>query len=168
MKYILTSLSLFLLSSCTATYKQNLLLESSTKLNPNNPVIIATPSNGSYGNINYQSSGKITAQIIQTAFHNHTNNTSISNNCSNLNCLQSSNPYTYYVIPTILHWEDRATEWSGISDKIELKISIFQYPNTKITSTIINGKSKWATLGGDHPQDLLPIPINSFVNSLYQ
>ncbi|WP_254924651.1 DUF4823 domain-containing protein [Aeromonas sp. A35_P] len=29
------------------------------------------------------------------------------------------------------------------------------------------GKSKWATFGGDHPQDLLPEPTEKYVNSLY-
>jgi Domain of unknown function (DUF4823) len=36
-----------------------------------------------------------------------------------------------------------------------------------VASTLISGQSKWATFGGDHPQDLLPEPLNSYVESLY-
>lgn len=68
----------------------------------------------------------------------------------------------------ILHWEDRATEWSGKKDKIEIKLSIYGAEgNQEIAGTIIGGKSKWATFGGDHPQDLLPEPIQAYVDTLY-
>lgn len=78
-----------------------------------------------------------------------------------MGCLEKTQaqPYGYYVIPEILHWEDRATEWSGIPDRLEVKLSIFDGNKKELASTIITGKSKWATLGGDHPQDLLPEPL---------
>lgn len=80
----------------------------------------------------------------------------------------NDNSFNYLIYPQILHWEDRATEWSGISDKVTVKINIIE-ANTKKTldSATIEGTSGWATLGGDHPQDLLKKPINDFVNSLY-
>jgi hypothetical protein len=34
------------------------------------------------------------------------------------------NNYGYLVFPTILEWEDRATEWSGIPDKASIKIAM--------------------------------------------
>ena len=90
--------------------------------------------------------------------------------CRELLCLKKdqSVSYDYYVIPEILYWEDRATEWSGIPDKIEVKVSVYDGQSAKeLASTIILGKSKWATFGGDHPQDLLPDPLNKYVESLY-
>ena len=79
-----------------------------------------------------------------------------------------SNDFQYYVVPEILHWEERATEWSGLPDRIELQLSVYEFGmRDNIASTHILGKSKWATFGGDHPQDLLPKPINDFVSSLY-
>ena len=51
--------------------------------------------------------------------------------------------YAYYAVPDILHWEDRATEWSGIPDKIELKISIYDVTlGSEIASAVVSGKSK--------------------------
>lgn len=74
----------------------------------------------------------------------------------------------YLVYPTILHWEDRATEWSSIPDKVEVKIELIDTTSGETaTAVVIKGKSGIATLGGDHPQDLLPKPIQEFVASLY-
>ncbi len=170
MRFFSLVLFVIFLPGCTATYKQNLLVEPNTKLDPRKAVVIATPSNGSYGSKEYPASGKTTAQIIRSSFAQHTDNIIVSTDCSDLTCLQSlnSNNTDYYVIPEILHWEDRATEWSGIPDKVEVKISIYEYPSWKgLASIIIHGKSKWATFGGDHPQDLLHEPVKNYIESLY-
>ena len=74
----------------------------------------------------------------------------------------------YLIDPTILHWEDRNTEWSGRPDRISVKLAVFDVTTRQtLDSVVIDGTSKWATLGGDHPQDLLPGPIGSFVAQLY-
>ncbi len=74
----------------------------------------------------------------------------------------------YLAVPTILEWEDRATEWSGIPDKASIKLSIIDLEtNSTLDSVIIKGKSGIATFGGDHPQDLLPKPTYEYVASLY-
>jgi hypothetical protein len=36
-----------------------------------------------------------------------------------------------------------------------------------LDSAVIEGKSKWATLGGDHPQDLLESPLSDYARSLF-
>ncbi len=170
MRFFTALFFVIMFSGCTATYKHNLLSKPNTKLDPRKSVVIATPTNGSYGSKEYPASGKTTAQVIRSSFSKQTNNISVSIDCSDVTCFQNlnSNIYDYYVIPEILHCEDRAPEWSGISDKIEIKVSIYEYPNWKeFSSTIINGKSKWATFGGDHPQDLLPDPLNGYIESLY-
>lgn len=75
---------------------------------------------------------------------------------------------TYVRQPVILNWEDRATEWSGIPDKITLKLAVYEVQSGKlITSTVTSASSKWATFGGDHPQDLLPEPMKRFVTPLF-
>ncbi len=73
------------------------------------------------------------------------------------------------VYPTILHWEDRATEWSGIPDKADIKLVIADTKSGEIQSSVmIQGKSGIATFGGDHPQDLLPEPVNKYVDGLFR
>jgi hypothetical protein len=71
--------------------------------------------------------------------------------------------------PVILHWEERNTEWSGKPDRIEIQVLIYDTTTREvIASSRFSGKSKWATFGGDHPQELLPEPTNEFVDNLYK
>jgi hypothetical protein len=37
-----------------------------------------------------------------------------------------------------------------------------------LSSVVLTGRNKWATFGGDHPQDLLAVPLRKYVASLYQ
>ena len=90
--------------------------------------------------------------------------------CDLADCLEraAAGGYGYYVEPQILHWEDRATEWSGISDKVEVRLSVYDAATRElIASQVIAGSSSFWTFGGDHPQDLLPEPITVFVGGLY-
>lgn len=158
-----------LLSGCTATYKQYTLTEPGVKLIKGKSVVIAIPDNGFYEDEEYKASGKMTAFAVRAAFARFSNSATVVPDCKDVVCLNSTHPESFYlVIPEILHWEDRATEWSGISDKIEVKVSVYERQNLKgVSSIVISGKSKWASFGGDHPQDLLPDPLSSYVESLY-
>jgi hypothetical protein len=52
---------------------------------------------------------------------------------------------------------------------VEVKIEVIDPTSGEtLTTGIVKGKSGLATLGGDHPQDLLPEPITEFVGALYQ
>jgi hypothetical protein len=57
----------------------------------------------------------------------------------------------------IVHWSDRVTEWSGIPDRITLDLSVYDVATgAALNRQQVRASSRWATLGGDHPQDLLP------------
>jgi hypothetical protein len=72
---------------------------------------------------------------------------------------------TYSIKPQILHWEDRATEWSGKADRV--KISLPLYRDSKlIGSALVSASSSWWTMGGDHPEDLLDSPFEAYAASL--
>jgi len=164
--------STILLWSCTANFQQiDLTDKPQSKLDPRGKVLVATSQDGRYDTINYSGSGQMTSQVIVTAFAKHAKHISITTSCSSIDsCLNDAknNGQSYLVYPEILHWEERATEWSGKPDRIEVKITLLTVDNGEIIhSAIISGRSKWATLKWDHPQDLLPSPINTYVSSLY-
>ena len=71
-------------------------------------------------------SGLHTATAIKAAFAPYSNAIAISGKCSDLACLTSDAGAAdaYFVVSEILHWEDRATEWSGIPDRIEIKLVV--------------------------------------------
>lgn len=56
-------------------------------------------------------------------------------------CHIVASKYGYYVEPIILHWEDRATEWSGKSDKVEIQIITYDTKTkSEIGNTTYSGK----------------------------
>jgi hypothetical protein len=163
-------LPIVLLYGCASTYRQEAVTIPSVKLERNKAVFIATPKNGFYDTKEYKASGQQTASAVQSAFVRFSNKVVVSSRCADATCLKSeaNDRNGYFVIPQILHWEDRNTEWSGIPDRIEINLIIIDsQSNQELASTVISGKSKWATFGGDHPQDLLPEPIKKYIEELY-
>lgn len=159
-----------IVAGCTATYTQSDLPGPTVKLELRKVVAIATPANGSYGGKEYAGSGLSTAIAVRAAFAKFARETSVVADCQTLSCLTEKigTNADYLVVPEILHWEDRNTEWSGIKDKLEVKLAIYDARSAKLlAASSLAGKSKWATFGGDHPQDLLPEPINDYVASLF-
>jgi uncharacterized protein YceK len=169
MRFIFFFITLALLSGCAATYKNTPLAETNSKLERGTTVLIATPANGRFGARVYANSGRMTALAVRGAFARFAATTSVNSGCENLECLKQTHAggSVYYVVPEILHWEDRATEWSGRPDRLEVKLSVFDTFGQELAATIFTGKSKWATFGGDHPQDLLTEPLNQYVEMLY-
>ena len=150
----MVNLSLFLLafiiSGCTSTYTQTTLSEPTVTLQSGKVVVIAIPVNGSYEGKEYSGSGRSTALAVRAAFAKFASETSIIMECQTLSCLteKAGTSTDYLVVPEILHWEDRATEWSGIKDKLEIKLSVYDARTGKeLAATILTGKSKWATFG---------------------
>ena len=172
MRYFFILLPAILLLSCTAHFQQiDITSKPQAKLDSQGKVLISTSQDGRYGTINYSESGQMTSKAIMKAFARHTKHASITNTCSSIDsCLSEAkeNGYSYLVYPEILHWEERATEWSGKPDRIEVKLTLFTIDNGEIVySAILSGRSRWLTLKWDHPQDLLPSPMNTYASSLY-
>ena len=74
----------------------------------------------------------------------------------------------YLVVPTILHWEDNNTPWTGISDKIEVKIEVFDITLDKMVNSIIfKANNEWATLTDKPPEDLLNGEFNKAIVNMF-
>ena len=160
-----------LLSGCVTRYDQNGTFQNA-KLDPAGSAFIAIPQDGSYGPEHYPGSGTATTQAVYSAFFPHVSHliqadtyASQSENFSKAKSVGCE----YMIEPTILHWEDRATEWDGLPDRIEIGIKIFDATNAlPICGIVISGASSWWTAGGDKPQDLLAKPIKDYADSLFQ
>ena len=134
-------------------------------------VYIVTPSDGSYGKEQYSGSGKAVATAFQGAFVRYADDVIIgatTDSATDAIAAARLKKCQYLVIPKITHWEDRATEWSGIRDKLVIFIKVISVEDgAEVRSVEVSGKSSWFTFGGDHPQDLIKSPIQKFVASLY-
>jgi len=159
------------MTGCASTYEQSDVQPPSVQLDPSKSVLISVPPDGWYESIEYRNSGRMTANAVAAAFSKHANSVDISTDCHGDDCLNTSQQenYSYYVKLEILQWEERATEWSGRPDQIEIQLVVFDVATKEVlASSSYSGKSKWLTFGGDHPQDLLPEPTSQYVNSLYK
>ncbi len=169
---VLVLLLAFGLSACVSKHKQiELGAGSRPSLSKSGSVYITTPENGWYGSNVYPNSAVHTVSAFRTAFIRHTDTVYIESDVrgfeENLQRAKEKG-FDYLVQPLILHWEERATEWSGKPDRIEVQVRIADVATGKeLDKILLMASSKWATMGGDHPEDLLPEPINEYVDSLY-
>jgi hypothetical protein len=160
-----------LLSACAQTHEVIRENKISKSLNPEDTFYIAVPKDGKYGEILYGGSGIKTASTLSIALSKYTDNAEIAEEYQDKDTALSSakqKGYTYLFRPRILHWEDRATEWSGRSDKVSISIGLYEVSTgKKLDKITFDGKSPWATWGGDRPEDLLIVPMVEYADSLF-
>ena len=160
-----------LLAGCVSKYKPISYEGPSAHLAQGADFYVTLPEDGRYQDTVYSGSGYMTAQAMSEALAPYANKTFQASAVETLEeALEKARQgnFQYLFNTKILHWEDRATEWSGIPDKITLRMEVYDVASgEKLASEISKASSKWATFGGDHPQDLLPIPAEAFVKQLF-
>src|SRR4051812_17947803 len=107
--------------------KTTVVAPEAAPLRGNSRVYVAMPEDALDKKEMDQESGKRTALAIKDAFKLHTKNVATGRTPETpeealSNARQLS--YEYLAMPTILKWQDRPTEWTGVRDKLELKIDI--------------------------------------------
>ncbi len=133
--------------------------------------LVALPEDGHFEKIPYPGSGRKAALAVGAAFARHLQRVdSTPETAAFAGQLDRARAgkFDYLIVPTVVHWEDRATEWSGRPDRIEIEIRTVDAPSGETLALgSVKGKSKWATLGGDSPEDLLATPIEAYVAWLF-
>lgn len=171
MRYYLLLLSSLLIASCADSHQIMRTSQSQIKISMQSSIYISIPRDGRYGSINYSGSGATVSQVVLFALSKHMNQVETGHEYESFKdalATAKKNKADYLIFPLILEWEDRATEWSAIPDKAAIKISLVKVSTGKtLDSIIIKGKSGLSTFGGDKPQDLLPKPVDDFVNTLF-
>ncbi len=124
-------------------------------------VYVATPPNGKDDrNRTYEKSGSWTSAAIAQALADRGVRASVGTLAGNLKSAlenASAEGAEFTVFPRIVHWSDRATEWSGIPDRLTLRVVFAEVEGGRIRDDReIRASSRWLTFGGDHPQELLP------------
>lgn len=142
-----------------------------TTISPKQSFYISLSRDGLYGDEPYPGSGLTLSQAILSSFASYARRVEVATTVESYDEARKralDKQYEYLVYPTILHWENRATEWNGIPDRVKVKIEVVKAQDDSVfDSVIIEGTSGMWTFGGDNPQDLLPQPIEEFVTSLF-
>jgi len=142
------------LSGCIS--KREISFQKQAQLPATAKINIVTPSDGIYMDEDYPKSGTVVARKLVAAllpYFPNTSNVSVKNDSE------------FSIAPQILHWEDRATEWSGKPDKVKVSLPLYKSGNL-IGSATVSAKSSWWTFGGDHPEDFLDLPFEVYASNL--
>jgi hypothetical protein len=170
MRYLGLLTSICLISSCASSHSRGAADVHVAKLQPGHSVLIATPANGSFDSHDFLDSGRETASVVRSAFAHYAGNVAVSVNCSNLDCLRHtrSSHVDYYVVPEILHWEDRTTDWSAAKYKYEIKLSLYDANDGRNLATkVVSTQSIWPTFTDDVAENRLAKPVSKYVTSLF-
>jgi Domain of unknown function (DUF4823) len=160
-----------LLAGCASTYDVQRQSSAASALRREAAAYVAVPPDCRFGAHPNTGSGLTTAQAVAGVFGRFLQRVEIGRETENYEqalALARAGGYMYLILPQLFQWEDHPTEWSGIRDKINIIIQVIDVPAGEVVaSTEFTGKSKWATFGGNHPQDLIIEPLRHFADSLF-
>lgn len=158
---------------CKHTYEEKRISDAAPPvMTSNTRVYVGRPFDATYKEKVVHNSGKSIADALLVAFSRNTKAVAMSRRPQSVpEALESAIQYRaeFMVYPVILKWEDRATEMSGIRDKLWFRIDLYEVGTGQVVhAKEFEAKSRWMTDGGDTPGDLLEDPINLYVQSLFQ
>ena len=127
---------------------------------------------GAYGARTYPGSGHTVSRLLYGAILDHVSKAELATRVESRDdaiATARKDGMSYVFDPVILNWEDRVTEWSGRPDRITIRIGVWDVATgEEIASANERASSKWATFGGDHPQDLVPQVVETFASRLFR
>lgn len=161
-----------LLTACVSKYKTDQFDAPSQALSLSGSAYVMMARDGAYGRRTYAGSGATVSRLLHNAVLAHLDTSELATTVESRDQALSkarAKGVTYIFEPIILNWEDRSTEWSGRPDRITIKINIWDAATGKrLSSSVDRASSKWFTLGGDHPQDLVPHVMTTFANRVFR
>lgn len=171
--FIALAATVLAVTGCKSTYSEkNLTNEAPPMLKSSSRIYVAIPFDATYKEEVIQGSGKQTAQAFQAAFMRYTRSVYTSKFPESLSealDIAREGGLEYVLYPTIIRWEDRATEWSGRRDRLTVKADLIDLKtSTVVFSREIEATGKWMTDGGETPKDLLDQPAEQYVNALFR
>jgi Domain of unknown function (DUF4823) len=162
--YIIAALGSFWMTGCVSNLKTFPGRVASKPINASAKVYVQLP-----GDAAFPGSGLECGNRIASVLSEHFPRVELALVAENVHQAQASakaGGCHYLVLVQLFRWEDHATEWSGALDKIELKVQLSEPESGAIIDGIlITGKSKWGTLGEDHPGDLIREPLGNWLRA---
>jgi hypothetical protein len=154
-----------LMSGCA--YQKTTLLppQSSTPLHVSG-LCVMTAVDGSYNGKPYIGSGREVSNQVLAAMRSKALDSIIVNATDKQEATKqcSAQGANHLVIPSILHWEDRATNWSGLRDLIRIELQVTQIDPPKLLKVgTFEARNSWFTFVNNPPEDLLDEKFSKFV-----
>jgi len=157
-------------SSCGDTHYVKRVPGLTSALSHDASVYVAVPQDGKYGRKTYRGSGVLAAQAVSVAFAPYVTRLTVGHTTEDFNTAHASAKAghdTYLLYSEILHWEDRKTEWSGLPDKVSIKVSLVEVETGNILDSAVIGDTGGVIAVNIRPEHLLPKPLAEYAASLY-
>lgn len=129
------------------------LFEPMEPLPASTSIEVVMPDDGIYGGRAYLGSGRAVASRIQQAARDRFPDTSVIQ-APSAGAAAPSERRTLRVEAVIHQWEDRATNWSGVADKIRVQLTLRDGPRVRRDLTY-SAHSTWWTFVNSPPEELL-------------
>jgi hypothetical protein len=160
-----------LLAGCASHELRLAPAQSPPKLQAGQSLYIALATDAAYGEYHYPGSGLMLSQAIAAPLRRRLARVDLASQPESVNeALVTARQGGYELIcyPEILHWEDRGSAEETSPDKVTVKLTLIEVASAKtLRFASIEGQSGLATPGAEHPQDLLPAPLEAFASSLF-
>ncbi|MCB1125815.1 MAG: DUF4823 domain-containing protein [Verrucomicrobiae bacterium] len=156
------------LVGCKSTYHVQQYQAPGSLLRPEEGVFIIVPPDA----YDEPGSGLKCAETLLEAFRPHCQRLTLSDEVTVLgthltNAIHQG--FTYVLESDVFSWEEEPTEWTGKSDFLNIELRLLSPPDGRVVSKArFDARSKWATFGGDHVEDLLKPFANAWVGALYE
>jgi hypothetical protein len=163
------------LIGCAASYHREQLTgitASTLALSPESVVYVVQPADGAYEEKVYSRSGQMTEQAIAAAFAKHGSHViradTVESKPQAIASARASGAQ-YAAIATIIQWEPRATEWSGLPSRISVNMAIIDVKTGKTSSEeALSARSRIVSWTRTSPESLLHDSIGGYVDALYR
>ena len=170
-KNLLITVVCFFLAGCATQYNiKDIHSQNKPIFKTQDKIILVAQNDGTYNNIKYDHTGLTVIGMFANSLISYFAYVSTYEKYLQLNEaieLAKKDDFDYLFYYTILHWEDRATEWSGIRDRASIRILIINPEDGNFLNTIIvSGAGTWWTLCGYKPQDIFRYAMADFIKNL--
>lgn len=153
------------LASCTSVKTVD-TTSSTGLLKREGSALVGISEDGRYNATVYNGSGHLASSMVLTAFAPHLSKVEIGERWRDQDealAAARERGFTYLILPKIVHWEDRATAWSGLPDRATVLITVLDVAEGRTLDTAtIDGRSAIITFLSESPQDLLREPIKQY------
>lgn len=168
-KLLLILLPILLLIACDSTYQLLPHNGNTIKMERGKSVLLTTVANGYYKDKEYKRSGKKTADVLTKKLRPYVDSldTTPAKSFSKIdsNVLLD---YDYIICPEIYHWEDRATSFSSLPDKIILGITVYDNTGNVLNHIEIKAESSRVEFFANDPIDLIDEALDMYIRQLFE
>lgn len=122
-------------------------------------VRVVTPADGAYGGKPAVGSGALVAAAIERVAN-------ASYRDVGTGPAGAGAARTLEVTPRLLHWEDRATNWSGLLDRVEVELRLRDLPSKRERTLVFEARNGWLTFVNNPPEALLDASFEAALQEL--